>query len=67
MAEIWKKGEIITFGHYPQSEADRVEGLKIPNLQRLGLANLRNLHGVPAAPEPESLRFWRKMQGCTSF
>lgn len=38
-----------TLGHI----ADRVEGLKIPNLQRLGLANLRNLHGVPAAPEPE--------------
>ena len=38
-----------TLGHI----ADRVEGLKIPNLQRLGLANLRNLHGVSAAPEPE--------------
>ena len=38
-----------TLGHI----ADRVEGLKIPNLQRLGLANLRNLHGVSTAPEPE--------------
>ena len=43
-----------TLGHI----ADRVEGLKIPNLQRLGLANLRNLHGVPAAPEPEGYFAW---------
>ena len=38
-----------TLGHI----ADSVEGLKIPNLQRLGIANLRDLHGVPAVPEPE--------------
>ncbi|MGM9540314.1 phosphopentomutase [Anaerovibrio sp.] len=38
-----------TLGHI----ADSVEGLAIPNLRRLGLANLRDLHGVAPAPEPE--------------
>ena len=38
-----------TLGHI----ADSMEGLAIPNLQRLGLANLRDLHGVAPVSEPE--------------
>jgi phosphopentomutase len=46
-APEWGDAGSDTFGHICESRA-----VKLPNLQRLGLGNIRSLAGVPAADQP---------------
>ncbi|WP_071460031.1 phosphopentomutase [Bacillus massilinigeriensis] len=45
-----------TLGHI----AERMKGLKMPNMQRLGLGNIEEIKGVPASEKP--LAYYTKMQ-----
>jgi phosphopentomutase len=48
--------DAVSYGDDPTSDTlgniDRLRGLKLPNLGKLGLGNLKKLHSVPPAAEP---------------
>ena len=45
-----------TLGHI----SERMNGLRMPNMQKLGLGNIRELKGIPRAENP--LAFYTKMK-----
>ncbi|MGE8077956.1 phosphopentomutase [Peribacillus loiseleuriae] len=55
-AELFGDEGADTLGHI----ADKMNGLKMPNLGKLGLSNIREIHGVDKAVQP--LGYFSKMQ-----